>query len=343
MVQGKPPSDAGRATKQYSKGLRQAAELQAAALTGALHDTSSDDEDFDADGHVSDDADDDGDEDEDEEEEEAAAAPAGGKRKARPGEGGRKKGVAAFVDDAAAEDDEEEEEAGVRSRWGRPAVWARGARCAYTRALSCPAFLLLAQAAGAKRAAKRKRNRFVDDEVEVDDASDEVCLWRRRWCGWSAWQRETELAHTPFASNAQDGEDEGDDGIVDDEAEVEAAAQEQAGRLHARVEAERAAGNKMTDEQLEAYVRERCEAFTGLHATRHAFVRAETGAGARARWHDTVCPARCPNNASPPRLPPSPPGSAASAPGSTPVGWTRTRGTCSVGRRWTSKLGCLTL
>ena len=73
MVQGKPPSDAGRATKQYSKGLRQAAELQAAALTGALHDTSSDDEDFDADGHVSDDADDDGDEDEDEEEEEAAA------------------------------------------------------------------------------------------------------------------------------------------------------------------------------------------------------------------------------------------------------------------------------
>ena len=217
---------------------------------------------------------------------------------------------------------------------------ARGALTLVRRAV-LPPFLLLAQAAGAKRAAKRKRNRFVDDEVEVDDASDEVCLWRRRWCGWSAWRRQTELAHT-LASNTQDGEDEGDDGIVDDEAEVEAAAQEQAGRLHARVEAERAAGNKMTDEQLEAYVRERCEAFAGLHATRHAFVRAETGAGARARWHDTVCPARCPNNASTPRLPPSPPGSAASAPGSTPVRWTRTRGTCSVGRRWTSKLGCPT-
>jgi hypothetical protein len=117
MVQGKPPGDAGRATKQFSKGLRQAAELQAAALQGELEDTSSDDEDFDVDGRVSDDDDDDGDdddEDEDEEEEEAGAAQqAAGKRKARPGQG-KRKGVAAFVDDAAAEDDDEEEEAGVR-------------------------------------------------------------------------------------------------------------------------------------------------------------------------------------------------------------------------------------
>ena len=113
MVQGKPPGDAGRATKQFSKGLRQAAELQAAALVGDLHDTSSDDGDFDADERVSDDDDgDDEDEDEDEEEEAAAAQPAG-KRKSRPGEG-KRKGVAAFVDDAAAEDDDDEEEAGVR-------------------------------------------------------------------------------------------------------------------------------------------------------------------------------------------------------------------------------------
>ena len=111
MVQGKPPGDAGRATKQYSKGLRQAAEQQAAALVGDLHDTSSDDGDFDADERVSDD--DDGDDEDDEDEEEEEAAQPAGKRKARPGEG-KRKGVAAFVDDAAAEDDDEEEEAGVR-------------------------------------------------------------------------------------------------------------------------------------------------------------------------------------------------------------------------------------
>ena len=75
----------------------------------------------------------------------------------------------------------------------------------------------------------------------------------------------------------QDGEEEGDDGIVDDEAEVEAAAQEQAGRLHARVEAERAAGNKMTDEQLEAYVRERWVSQPLDGCMPRASVRAETG------------------------------------------------------------------
>jgi hypothetical protein len=86
---------------------------------------------------------------------------------------------------------------------------------------------------------------------------------------------------TPFPLTTlypvQDGEEEGDDGIVDDEAEVEAAAQEQAGRLHARVEAERAAGNKMTDEQLEAYVRERCVSQPLDGRMPRASVRAETG------------------------------------------------------------------
>ena len=80
----------------------------------------------------------------------------------------------------------------------------------------------------------------------------------------------------------QEGDDEGDDGLVDDEAEVEAAAQEQAGRLHARVEAERAAGNTMTDEQLEAYVRERRVWRVLAFWVPRASVRAETGLERRA-------------------------------------------------------------
>ena len=98
-----------------------------------------------------------------------------------------------------------------------------------------------------------------------------------------AWRARSATSHlTPPPVSVQDGEEEGDDGLVDDEAEVEAAAQEQAGRLHARVEAERAAGNKMTDEQLEAYVRERCECRTLATCVPRAFVRAETGLERRA-------------------------------------------------------------
>ena len=32
---------------------------------------------------------------------------------------------------------------------------------------------------------RKKRNLFVDDEVEVDDASDEVCGWRQRRGWWA--------------------------------------------------------------------------------------------------------------------------------------------------------------
>jgi hypothetical protein len=125
---------------------------------------------------------------------------------------------------------------------------------------------------------RKKRNLFVDDEVEVDDASDEVCGHAGR-CGWEAGARAVpgDASNLTSPDPVQDGEEEGDDGIVDDEAEVEAAAQEQAGRLHARVEAERAAGNKMTDEQLEAYVRERWVSQPLDGCMPRASVRAETG------------------------------------------------------------------
>ena len=45
-----------------------------------------------------------------------------------------------------------------------------------------------------KRAVKRKkRNLFVDDEVEVDDASDEVCGVRQR--GWAGCTRRARPAY----------------------------------------------------------------------------------------------------------------------------------------------------
>lgn len=74
-------------------------------------------------------------------------------------------------------------------------------------------------------------------------------------------------------------DDEGEDlGIVDDAEEVEAAQAEQAGRLHARMEQERAQGNTMTDEQLEAYVRERCVQTQWASSWRTRAVCVETAA-----------------------------------------------------------------
>lgn len=54
----------------------------------------------------------------------------------------------------------------------------------------------------------------------------------------------------------QDGEYEDDGDLVDD-AEIEQLKAEQDTRLHARMAQERDAGNQMTDDQLEAFVKER--------------------------------------------------------------------------------------
>lgn len=53
-----------------------------------------------------------------------------------------------------------------------------------------------------------------------------------------------------------------------DEAEVEALRAENESRMHARMNEERAAGNQMTDEELEAFVKERCVAAAGAAGQR---------------------------------------------------------------------------
>ena len=63
-----------------------------------------------------------------------------------------------------------------------------------------------------------------------------------------------------FRRAAQDDEEGDDDAEGIDDGDLEAARAEVDNRLHARMEQERQAGNNLTDEQLEAYVKERCVA-----------------------------------------------------------------------------------
>ena len=73
----------------------------------------------------------------------------------------------------------------------------------------------------------------------------------------------------PAAQDDEDAED-ADEGI--DDADLGAARAEVENRMHARMLQERQAGNNLTDEQLEEYVKERC-----------AIRPAHAAAGRRAR------------------------------------------------------------
>ena len=95
--------------------------------------------------------------------------------------------------------------------------------------------------------------------------------------GWPDGGRAASL--TPPAA-AQEGEYE-DDGEVIDDAEVEAVRAENESRMHARMEQERAGGNQMTDEQLEAFVKERCAPSAAAPAPVPAANRPVTGCANR--------------------------------------------------------------
>ena len=93
-----------------------------------------------------------------------------------------------------------------------------------------------------------------------------------------------------FRRAAQDDEEGDDDAEGIDDADLGAARAEVENRLHARMEQERQAGNNLTDEQLEAYIKERCVALppTPTHhaaASRRAIAVRGRRVAARRRLH----------------------------------------------------------
>ena len=84
-----------------------------------------------------------------------------------------------------------------------------------------------------------------------------------------------------FRRAAQDDDEGDDDAEGIDDADLGAARAEVENRMHARMLQERQAGNNLTDEQLEAYIKERC-AIRPAHAAAASRARsAACFAGAR--------------------------------------------------------------
>jgi len=164
MAKGKPPAH----SKVYSKKMR--VKAAAAAVAAGASSGEEEEEEEEAGGSEEEvvDPEDDETTDEEEEEEEAEAAAAKPKAKpraAKPKPAKPKRKGSAFVDDAA-----EEEEARLAPQ--------REPRCAALRRRRAPRSLARSPVSPALQdahpKAKRKRNAFVDDEVEVADESDEA-------------------------------------------------------------------------------------------------------------------------------------------------------------------------